>query len=152
MIVAECAIGKLLDSGIDLQKLSREKKCILTTNPSLDPSSYPRTRPYVSGSFHFASSNQTGWGNIHGCTIAGMQMVSFVERVHFLDPTKLVVNQLVSLCINHLTPGPRKLMQWILILGQNIMLISCKNELVKRYENPLQTITTQLNAQVQKTM
>lgn len=51
-IAAECDIGKLLDSGIDLQKLSREEKYrILTTNPSLDPSSYPRTRPYVSGSF-----------------------------------------------------------------------------------------------------
>ena len=82
-IAAECDIGKLLDSGIDLQKLSRDENyCILTTNPSLDTSSYPRTRPYASGSF--ASSNQ--WLKQHPWLhLADMQIVPFAEGVHFLD-------------------------------------------------------------------
>ena len=50
---AECDIGKLLHqrSG-SLHGLSREEKYrILVKNPNPDPSVYPRTRPYGSGSF-----------------------------------------------------------------------------------------------------
>ena len=46
-----CDIGKLQDSHISLQQLSRyDKYRILTTEPNCDPLSYPRTRPYLSSS------------------------------------------------------------------------------------------------------
>ncbi|KAI6652511.1 hypothetical protein LOD99_7525 [Oopsacas minuta] len=49
--LVECDIGKLQDSHIFLQQLSRDQQHrILTTEPNSDPSSYPRTCPYPSSS------------------------------------------------------------------------------------------------------
>ena len=61
--VLECDIGKLLYSHIDLQQLSRDDKYrILTTEPSSDPSTYPRTRPYKTSSFR---QFQPSWTKQH---------------------------------------------------------------------------------------
>ena len=49
--VTECDIGKLLQSGINVQNLSREHIFkILSCEPNSN-ASYPRTRPYGSGSY-----------------------------------------------------------------------------------------------------
>ena len=81
-------------------------------------------------------------------------MVSFAEHVHFLDLKKLVVNRLVSLCVNHSTLGAKKTQAMNFHSGSEYHTNSLTrmSEFVKRYKNPSQTIATQLNTQLQKIM
>ena len=51
-IAAECDIGKLLELKINIGTLSRDDKSrILTSEPSTDPASYPRTRASESAAY-----------------------------------------------------------------------------------------------------
>jgi len=45
----ECDVGKLLDLHVNLEQLSKDEKYkLLKTEPDMNPTSYPHTRPYES--------------------------------------------------------------------------------------------------------
>ena len=153
VIAAECDIGKLLDSGIDLQKLSREEKYrILTTNPSLDPSSYPRTRPYASGSFRQFQPDwlrQYPWLH-YSRHVDGV----FCRACAFFGPDKVGGQSAGQFVRKPFNTWAKKTQAMNSHSGSEYHANSLArmSEFVKRYENPSQTIATQLNTQVQKTM
>ena len=58
-VPVECDVGKLMHANVNLHGLSRyDKYRLLTTEPSSDPASFPRTRPYPTA--HTASFNHLG--------------------------------------------------------------------------------------------
>lgn len=152
-IAAECDIGKLLDSGIDLRKLSREEKYrILTTNPSLDPSSYPRTRPYASGSFR---QFQPEWLRQHPWLHYSRHVDGdFCRACAFFGPDKATgqsPGQFVSKPFNTWAKRTQA-MNSHSGSEYHANSLTRMSEFVKRYENPSQMIATQFNTQLQKTI
>ena len=151
--IAECDIGKLLDSGIDLRKLSREEKYrILTTDPSLDSSSYPHKRPYASGSFRQFQPEwlrQYPWLH-YSRHVDG----AFCRACAFFGPEKAGGQSPGQFVSKPLSTWAKKTqaMNSHSASEYHANSLTRMSEFVKRYENPSQTIATQLNTQLQKTI
>ena len=85
VLIQDWDIGKLIHSNVKLNDLSRKKVYgILTCEPPMATSAYPRTHQSESESFR-----QFQPSNFHGYTTASLKMVLFVGHVQFLLPVQL---------------------------------------------------------------
>ena len=152
-IAAECDIGKLLDAGTDLQRLSREEKyCILTANPSLDSSSYPRTRPYASGAFCQFQPDwlwQYPWlhysKHVDGVFCRACSFFAH-DKVGGQSPGQFVTKPFKT------WPKKTQALSTHAKASYHAASLAKMSEFVKRYKNPSQAIDTKLSSQAQKTI
>ena len=151
--VVECDIGKLIQSKADLHSLSRDDKyCILTSEPSGDRSSYPRTRPCDSSALrqfqptwlkqhpwlHYSAHEDGAY--CRACVFFAPQHVHGQECGHFVNkPFKSWIK------MSQKANGHAK-------LHYHLAAMSQMSEFLARYENPSMAIGTVLDTESQQIM
>ena len=147
-------IGKLLELGVDLKKLSREHMYhILTAEPSADPSAYPRTPAYPGSTylrqFQPAWLKQYPWLN-YSCHFDGV----FCKSCTIFAPEKVggqTPGQFVSKPFNlwvKLSERSKAHMQ----LKYHQTSIARMREFVSRYEHPTATVNVVMDTAANQLM
>lgn len=153
-VAAECDIGKMLELGRDcLRNLSRDEMYkVLTREPSNDPASYPRTRPYGTGAFRqFQPSWLVQFPWLHYSPFCDG---AYCRACAFFAPEKVggnIPGQFVTTPFKSWVNKTQKMSSHGR-LDYHMTACSKMREFLSTYEHPSGAVHTRLDSQLQEQM